>query len=433
MALPPSNHPNLWHPFTQAKTAPPPLKVKAAQGVWLELATGQQLLDCISSWWVNTHGHSHPHIAQAIAHQAQTLEHVIFAGFTHDPAEQLAEKLVQKLPGDLSRVFFSDNGSTAVEVALKIAYQYWQNQGQPRSTFLAFEGAYHGDTFGAMAVGERCLFTAAFNDLMFGVEFAPLPQIWWGKDAIEAEEQGILAEITAKFQREPQKYAALILEPLVQGAGGMRMCRPEFLQQLVQVCRSAGVLVILDEVMTGFGRTGDWFACQRAAVEPDLICLSKGITGGFLPLAVTVATEHLYQAFYSDDPNHTLYHGHSYTANPLGCAAAIAGWDLMEHHEPRFMGLEQQHTRHLQALQEIPGVSRCRVMGTIAALDWVSDRSGYLSDWGLQVRQKAQERGLLLRPLGNVLYLLPPYCITDEELAWVYEQTRFILQDLSLS
>ncbi|MEB3274070.1 MAG: adenosylmethionine--8-amino-7-oxononanoate transaminase [Prochlorothrix sp.] len=431
MSLSQSNHPNVWHPFTQAKTAPPPLKVKAAQGVWLELEAGQRLMDCISSWWVNTHGHSHPHIAQALAHQAQTLEHVIFAGFSHEPAEKISEKLAQKLPGDLNRVFFSDNGSTAVEVALKMAYQYWQNQGEARSTFLAFEGAYHGDTFGAMAVGERSLFTAAFEDLMFGVEFMPLPQTWWGDETVEEREQQILAAIRAQFEQHPQQYAAMIIEPLVQGAGGMRMSRPEFLRQLVQVCREAGVLVILDEVMTGFGRTGAWFACERAGVEPDLICLSKGITGGFLPLAVTVATEHIYQAFYSDNPQHTLYHGHSYTANPLGCAAAIAGWDLMEQNEPRFRGMEALHRRGLAALQELPNVSRCRVTGTIAALEWSGDRSGYLSQWGLQVRQKARERGLLLRPLGHVLYILPPYCITEAELNWVYEQVAAILKELS--
>ncbi|MGA1474070.1 MAG: adenosylmethionine--8-amino-7-oxononanoate transaminase [Prochlorothrix sp.] len=431
MSLSQSNHPNVWHPFTQAKTAPPPLKVKAAQGVWLELEAGQRLMDCISSWWVNTHGHSHPHIAQAIAHQAQTLEHVIFAGFSHEPAEKISEKLAQKLPGDLNRVFFSDNGSTAVEVALKMAYQYWQNQGEARSTFLAFEGAYHGDTFGAMAVGERSLFTAAFEDLMFGVEFMPLPQTWWGDETVEEREQQILAAIRAQFEQHPQQYAAMIIEPLVQGAGGMRMSRPEFLRQLVQVCREAGVLVILDEVMTGFGRTGAWFACERAGVEPDLICLSKGITGGFLPLAVTVATEHIYQAFYSDNPQHTLYHGHSYTANPLGCAAAIAGWDLMEQNEPRFRGMEALHRRGLAALQALPNGRRGRVTGTSAALEGAGDRSGYLSQWGLQVRQKARERGLLLRPLGHVLYILPPYCITEAELNWVYEQVAAILKELS--
>lgn len=425
------SHPHLWHPFTQAKTAPPPLKVKSAHGVWLELDTGHRLLDCISSWWVNLHGHAHPQIAEAIYQQATQLEHVIFAGFSHDPAEQLAERLVQKLPAPLSRVFFSDNGSTAVEVALKMAYQYWANQGQPRTTFLAFEGAYHGDTFGAMSVGARSLFSEVFTNLLFEVEFVPYPETWLGDEQVSAREAHTLNLLADKLSRAGDRYAGILIEPLVQGAGGMRMCRPEFLQQLQQLARDHHTLLLLDEVMTGFGRTGDWFACVKAQIQPDILCLSKGLTGGFLPLSVTVATEAIYRAFYSDDPLKTLYHGHSYTANPLGCAAALASLELTTTSEPVFRGFEARHRHYLETLRSHPNLTRLRVMGTIAAMDVITpDQTGYLNQVGLDIRQRAIALGFLLRPLGNVLYLMPPYCITETELASVYQAIHTLLDEL---
>jgi adenosylmethionine-8-amino-7-oxononanoate aminotransferase len=422
---------HIWYPFTQAKTAPLPLSVKSAQGVWLELDDGRKLLDCISSWWVNLHGHAHPAIAEAIFRQAKQLEHVIFAGFTHAPAEQLADQLIPQLPDGLSRVFFSDNGSTAVEVALKMAYQYWSNQGQPRTTFLAFDGAYHGDTFGAMAVGSRSIFSDVFADLLFEVEFLPFPATYRGDDSVLETEAQVLTQLEQKLQHQPDRYAGVIIEPLVQGAGGMRMCRPEFLQQVRRMTRQADVLLLFDEVMTGFGRTGDWFASKRAEVTPDIICLSKGLTGGFLPMSLTVCSEAIYAAFYSDDPLKTLYHGHSYTANPLGCAAALASLQLMHENEAAFRTMEAKHWRHLDALQEYPNLKNCRVTGTIAAMDIITaDQPGYLNRVALEVRQQAIERGLLLRPLGNVLYLMPPYCITDDELAFVYEGIAAILKTL---
>ena len=431
-------HPNLWYPYTQAKTAPEPLKVKAAQGVWLELeaddssseAIPDRILDCISSWWVNLHGHAHPKIAEAIYQQAKQLEHVIFAGFTHDPAEQLAEQLVCRLPSNLTRVFYSDNGSTAVEVALKMAYQYWTNQGQPRSTFLAFEGAYHGDTFGAMAVGARSLFSSAFAPLLFDVEFVPYP-IAHSDDAITtATEQSILNTIEKQLMQYPDRYAGIIIEPLVQGSYGMRMGRSEFLQQLQQLAHKYNTLLLFDEVMTGFGRTGDWFACRKANVNPDIICLSKGITGGFLPLAATVCSEAIYNAFYSDNPLQTLYHGHSYAANPLGCAAGLASLALMVEHEPIFQQMEAKHREHLAALMDHPRLTNVRVTGTIAAMDLVTDQPGYLNQLAIDIRKRAIALGLLLRPLGNVLYLMPPYCITDDELAFVYRGIRTILNEI---
>jgi adenosylmethionine---8-amino-7-oxononanoate aminotransferase len=421
-------HPHIWHPYTQAKTAPLPLNVKSAQGVWLELENGRKVMDCISSWWVNLHGHSHPKIAEAIYQQAQQLEQVIFAGFTHEPAEKLAEQLVARLAGRFNRVFFSDNGSTAVEVALKMAYQYWVNQGTKRTTFIAFEGAYHGDTFGAMSVGARSLFSEAFSDWLTAVEFLPFPETYIGDTQVIEKETHIITQLEELLEKNPDRYAGIILEPLVQGAGGMRMGRPEFLQQLRRVADQFNILLIFDEVMTGFGRTGDWFACTKAQVEPDIICLSKGLTGGFLPFAVTVCSEAIYDAFYSDDPLKTLYHGHSYTANPLGCAAALASLELMVENEMAFRTMESKHRDHFEALYKNPKVINLRVTGTIAALDLVTDdQPSYLNHIAAQIRQRSLEKGLLLRPLGNVLYLMPPYCITDEELAEVYKGIEAIL------
>ncbi|BAU42605.1 Adenosylmethionine-8-amino-7-oxononanoate aminotransferase [Leptolyngbya sp. O-77] len=425
-------HPHIWYPFTQAKVALEPLKVKSAQGVWLELETGHKMIDCISSWWVNTYGHCHPKIAEAIYQQAQQLEQVIFAGFTHDPAEQLAEKLVEKLGAPFNRVFFSDNGSTAVEVGLKIAYQYWVNQGQARSTFLAFDGAYHGDTFGAMSVGARSLFSAVFSNLLFNVEFVPFPSTHWGDRTAEETEAKVLSILEKVLDERGDRIAGIIIEPLVQGAGGMRMCRPQFLQKLRAIAQSFNTLLIFDEVMTGFGRTGDWFACHKAGVSPDILCLSKGITGGFLPFAVTVCSEEIYHAFYDDEPLKTLYHGHSYTANPLGCAAALAGLELMTEYEPQFRSMEAKHYAQLAQLKDHPAVEKLRVTGTIAAMDLVTqERSGYLNTISLEIRQRAIAKGLLLRPLGNVLYILPPYCIRDAELSQIYQGIEEILTDLS--
>lgn len=420
----------IWHPCTQAKTSPSPLKVKSAQGVWLELDNGHRILDCISSWWVNIHGHSHPKIAQAIYEQANHLEHVIFAGFTHDPAEELAEKLLEYLPENLCRVFFSDNGSTAVEVALKMAYQYWMNQNQKRHKFIAFSGAYHGDTIGAMSLGSRSIFSQVFSDLLFQVDYIPFPETYIGDEKIFEKEQESLTLLEQLLAQDPD-YAGVVIEPLIQGAGGMRMCRPEFLQQLQKIIHHYKILLIFDEVMTGFGRTGDWFACRKASVNPDIICLSKGLTGGFLPLAVTVCTEAIYHTFYSQDPTHTFYHGHSYTANPLGCAAALASLALLREHASAFQTMEQKHTDRFQRLQGIPNLEKLRITGTIAAMDVITSLDpGYLNQVSLIIREKAIPKGLLLRPLGQVLYLLPPYCITDEELDFVYAGIESILQEL---
>ena len=425
-------HPNIWQPYTQAKTAVDPIEVKSAQGLWLELADGRKISDCISSWWVNLHGHAHPHIVDAIARQAAQLEHVIFAGFTHKPAQQLATQLVARLPEKLTRVFYSDNGSTAVEIALKMAYQYWANQGKPRQRFMAFEGAYHGDMFGTMAVGARSIFSDVFQDLLFEVDFCPYPDTWDGDgDAIEKEAK-CLELIRTKLTDRPKYYAGIIIEPLVQGVAGMRMCRPEFIQQLRGLATEFDTLLIFDEVMTGFGRTGVDFACNKARVQPDLICLSKGITGGFLPLAVTIATEEIYNSFYSDDPTKTLYHGHSYTANPIGCAAALASLELLTQNEPVYSQMEVWHRQYLTKLaNRYPQLNKLRIAGTIAAIDINNqEQAGYLNNVGRKIGHHAIARGVLLRPLGNVLYLMPPYCITESELGWVYQQIDTILSEI---
>lgn len=422
----------IWRPFTQMKTALPPLKVIKGQGVMLELEDGHQVMDCISSWWVTIHGHSHPALAEALYKQAQTLEHVIFAGFTHEPAEQLATKLLKHLPTSLTRVFFSDNGSTAMEVALKMAYQYWFNQGETqRTSFISFEGGYHGDTIGAMSIAGNSPWEQPFRRLMFSTEIVPFPATFDDDDNVEVREAHTLEILTHLFQQNPNHYAGIFIEPLVQGAGGMRLCRPQFLQALGNLARSFGTLVIYDEVMTGFGRTGELFACLKAETVPDIICLSKGLSGGCLPLAVTVATEDVYRAFYSDDLSKTFFHGHSYTGNPLACATGVASLELLEQNS-NFRNMEHFHRLYLEKwLQDHPKVEKIRTCGTIAAMDIVTDsQSGYFNAIAPLLKQRFLEEGFLLRPLGNTLYLMPPYCITSNQLESIYQAIRRVLDTI---
>ncbi len=413
----------VWHPFTQAQTAPDNIPVVRGEGAKLYGDDGAEYLDLISSWWVNIHGHGHPTIADAIAEQARTLEQVIFAGFTHEPAVTLAERLTTILPDDLKRVFYSDNGSTAVEVALKLAYQYWHNLGKPKRRFLAFDGGYHGDTFGAMAVGQSSGFFDVWRDLMFEVEAIPFPETWLGDNDVSRKEQQSLDALDAYLIAHGDDTGAMILEPLVQGAGGMRMCRPEFVQNLVERLKAAGVLVIFDEVMTGFGRTGDLFACLKAGVTPDLICLSKGLTGGYLPLSATVCRDELYNAFLDDDFDKAFTHGHSFTANPLGCAAGLASMDLLLSPETqdRIAAIEAVHRERLAGLAAMPNLEHPRLTGTIAAIDAKAADSGYTASVGPKLKAFFLEQGLLIRPLGNVIYVLPPYCIRDDELHRAYD------------
>ena len=419
-------HPHLWHPTTQVATSPEPLQVRSARGCELELEDGRRLLDAISSWWVTLHGHAEPAIVAAIAAQARQLEQVIFANFSHAPAERLATRL-SALTG-LQRLFFSDNGSTAVEVALKIAWQWWTNQGEPRHQLIAFEGAYHGDTVGAMALGERSLFTAPFERLLFAVARVPWPHTHWEDHDCERAEQHALEQLDVALK---SPTAAVILEPLLQGAAGMRLVRPGFVRAVAERARAAGALLIADEVMTGFGRTGALFASQKAGVQPDLMCLSKGLTGGFLPMGVTMASERLYQGFIGCDPSLTFFHGHSFTANPLGCAAALASLDLLQAMPERFQQFELRHIPLLEQLARHPRVCRPRALGTIAAFDVDAGTSGYLNPVGKQIQRSCLDQGVYLRPLGNTVYLLPPLCIRDPQLQQCYEALAIALQQLA--
>ncbi|MCU0449625.1 MAG: adenosylmethionine--8-amino-7-oxononanoate transaminase [Bernardetiaceae bacterium] len=418
-----TNHPlvardaaSIWHPFTPLTGLRPPLPVVAAQDCWLHLADGRRILDAISSWWVNLHGHAHPHLAAALARQAQQLEHVIFAGFTHEPAVQLAEGLLRILPPNQAKVFFSDNGSTATEVALKMAFQYFYNRGEQRPKVVALEGGYHGDTFGAMAVGDPSPFNAPFKPYLFEVEFLPFPEA--------DHEAAALARLDALTA--PGEVAAFIFEPLVQGASGMRMYRPEWLDQALALAQSRGVLCIADEVMTGFGRTGHWFASQYLTHPPDIMCLSKGITGGFMPLGVTTCTAAVQAAYRHDDLFKTFFHGHSYTANPLACAVANASLELLlgEACRESLCWLTGQQAEFAQrvAARYPQAVRQARALGTIAALEIAQGQaSGYFNEARNALYYYFLDRDVLLRPLGNVLYVLPPYCITASELATVYQ------------
>ena len=419
-------HPHLWHPTTQVAVAPEPLRVVSARGCLLELDDGRQLIDAISSWWVTLHGHSEPSIAAAIGRQALQLEQVIFANFSHPPAETLATRL-SALTG-LERLFFSDNGSTAVEVALKIAWQWWRNQGSERRQLIAFEGAYHGDTFGAMALGDRSLFTAPYDELLCDVARIPWPHTHWGDGDVEQREAAALEQLEQAL-RTPT--AALILEPLIQGASGMRLVRPSFLRAVAERVQASGALLIADEVMTGFGRTGALFASQRAAIQPDLMALSKGLTGGFLPMGVTMASERIHRGFISETPGHTFFHGHSFTANPLGCAAALASLDLLQADPPRYQDFESRHRPLLEQLSSNTLVRRPRSLGTMAAFDLDIGPESYLNPVGKRLQQLCLEQGVYLRPLGNVVYLLPPLSISDAQLERCYGVLADVLPKLA--
>src|SRR3990172_3836357 len=414
----------LWHPFTQAQTAPDPIVVRAARGAHITAEDGRDYLDLVSSWWVNLHGHGHPDIARAIAEQAERLEHVMFAGLTHEPAITLAKRLVDLLPTPLARVFYSDNGATSVEIALKIAYQYWRNRGvASRTRFLAFEGGYHGDTVGAMSLGKGSGFYGPFEALMIPVDLVPSPATFEGDLEVEAREAAALAALESLLAERPEGYAAAIIEPLVQGAAGFRVCRPEFLRAVGSRLARAGTLFIFDEVMTGFGRTGAMFVCGKAGVTPDILCLAKGLTGGFLPLAATVCREEIYVAFLSEDVHNAFLHGHSYTANPIGCAAALASLDLFEKENTlaRVVEIERLYRARFEGLAAKSNVERTRVLGSIAAFEVKTESSGYGAAVGARLKAMLMEQGLLLRPLGNVVYLIPPYCIVDQELHHAFD------------
>ena len=401
----------VWHPFFQHATEPQPPQITRTEGAYLETADGRRLLDGVSSWWVVTHGHRQPQIVQAIREATESLDQVIFAGLTHAPAEELATELVGMAPAGLDHVFYSDSGSTAVEVALKMALGYWRHEGDGRHRIAVIEDSYHGDTIGTMSVGERGVFNAAYDPLMFAVDRLPFPA-GDGQNTLDA------FEALAKSGQ----MAALILEPLVLGAGGMRMYPATVLAGLRQICDRHDVLLIADEVMTGWGRTGRLWACDHAGIAPDIMCTSKGLTGGVVPLAATLASARIFDAHCSTDRTRTFYHSSSYTANPIACAAALAQVRLWQDSpmQSRLDDLGAMQSARLARLAADDRFENPRQWGTIAALDLKVRDGGYLAETGPRMRAHFLENGVLLRPLGNTVYVLPPYCVTEDDLdlAW---------------
>jgi adenosylmethionine-8-amino-7-oxononanoate aminotransferase len=416
---------HLWHPFTHEGADPAPLVIRRGHGVFLETQNGRQILDAISSWWVNLHGHSHPAIAAAIADQCARLEHVLFAGFSHEPAEELASRLGKIVPESLRHIFFSDDGSTAVEVALKMAVQYWKNCGKPaKCRIVALENAYHGDTVGAMSVSDDSPFTAAFDSLRLPVlrthsaSCAHCP-VGLTRASCHIECLGKLECLLAERGHE---IAAVIVEPLLQGAGGMIVHPEEFLSGVRRLTAAHDVLLIADEVLTGFGRTGRMFACERAGVFPDFMCVAKGLTGGFLPLAATLTTDRIHDAFSGADRARAFFHGHSYTANPIACAAANANLRIFET-EPvfqRIATIEKVHAQRLPAFRDHPRVADVRHIGSVAAIELRVPDVGYMSSLRPRLYEFFLNRDILLRPLGIVVYILPPYIIEADQLEYVY-------------
>lgn len=434
--LPSNEQKFIWRPYTQAKHAPSPISIERALGAYLYTSAGQKLFDGISSWWVNSHGHCHPHIAKAISEQASRLEQVVFADFTHEPALNLAKKLIDIVPAGLSRVFYSDNGSTAVEVALKMAYQYWHNRGEHRPHFIALEHGYHGDTFGAMAASERSVFTRPFWPLLFDVLKTPST---CRSEAVDGyTEHDISAKALNALRTLLKKHeghvAGLILEPMLQGAGGMRIFTKGFLQGIRQLCDEFGILMIADEVATGFYRTGRLFACEHEQVIPDIMCVAKGFTGGFLPLSATIATEAIYESFLGDSKAQALLHGHSFAANPLGCAAAIASLELFAQDETKIQvkNICEAISNSILALQNIRQVKHTRALGTVLAIELWGD-GGYLSSAANSISAFCFKEGLYIRPLGNILYLMPPLCANVQEIEWTLEVIKKAILSSTLS
>ena len=405
----------IWHPYTQHQISEPPIPIVRGEGALLFDEQGNSYIDAVSSWWVNLHGHANPYIAEKIHQQALTLEQVIFTRFTHEPAVSLAERLLQILPGNLSKIFYSDNGSTAVEVSLKMAIQFWRNTGKPeKNKILAFEHAYHGDTFGAMSVSGRGLFTEAFGELLFETVFIPTP------DKTNAD------QIKWVIESHRGNIAAFIYEPLLQAAGGMRMYGTNEMNDLLDFIHRKNILCIADEVLTGFGRTGSLFASETLKPTADLICLSKGLTGGTMALGVTACSQNIFDAFLSGDRAKTFFHGHSFTANPLACTAALASLDLLQELKCREQidAIRIQHEQFVKndLSKKNPQLFRnIRILGTILAFELNTGKDGYLNQVGTTIMEQALSGGIYLRPLGNTVYVMPPYCITEEQLGKIYQ------------
>lgn len=430
----------IWHPFTHQKNMTPPIAIIKGEGTLLFDEDGRSYIDAISSWWVNIHGHAHPYIAEKIFEQAKKLEHIIFAGFTHEPAVELAERLIKILPGNFDKIFYSDNGSTSTEVAIKMALQYWWNlegvtsselrftskesgkqQQETRNKILAFNNSYHGDTFGAMSVSDRSVFTLAFQDKLFDVIFIDTPT------------NENITQLLSIIRQHSSQIAAFIYEPLVQGAGGMKMYDAGLLNQLINICKEENIICIADEVMTGFGRTGKLFASEYCGEQPDIICLSKGLTGGTMALGVTACTQKIYNAFVSDDKLKTFFHGHSFTANPLACTAATASLDLIEKEKSleKINWITEENKKFAaQLVTHNPSfvIKNIRQLGTILAFEIVDGNDEYLNNISAAVTKKAMGLGVYIRPLGNTVYIMPPHCITQEELQKIYSTILTLLE-----
>jgi len=413
----------VWHPFTHLKYAETPINIVRGEGAYFYDEEGTKIYDGIASWWVNLHGHCHPYISQKVSEQLFTLEHAIFSAFTHKPGVELAERLLKHLPKNQSKIFYSDNGSTSVEVALKMALQYWHNQGIRKTTFIALENAYHGDTFGGMSVGERNVFNHAFSSLLFDVVRIPVPT----KENADAIKQTLLTHFGSG------NVAGFIFEPLIQGASGMIMYDAAELDALIELCREYKVVTIADEVMTGFGRTGKFFASDHLQQTPDILCLSKGLTGGYMPLGVTSCAQFIYDACVTEDKTKTFFHGHSYTANPTACSAGLASLDLMEQEQTwqQIAQIERWHKAFMKRLGAHAAVKDIRCKGTILAIELnTAEHTNYLNSAAESISQFFIRHRILLRPLGNILYLVPPYCSTEEDLEKVYQTISLFLNQL---
>lgn len=413
----------LWHPYTQHKTAQNPIVISKGEGALLWDENGKEYIDAIASWWVNPFGHSNKFIADKIYAQLTSLEHVLFGGFTHEPAIRVAEKLMEILPSNQKKIFFSDNGSTAVEVAIKVALQYFFNKGERRTTIIAFENAFHGDTFAAMAASGISFYTMAFKGMFIDVVRIPVP--------VKGHEQ--ISFDALELVIKNYNCAGFIFEPLVQGAAGMVMYEPESLDKLIQICQENNVITIADEVMTGFGKTGKNFACDYLETQPDVICLSKALTGGTIPMAITTFTQELFDGFYSDDINHALFHGHTFTANPTGCAAALASMELLQTDDMQanLARINRSHLDFQRHIEKHPKVKTARTLGVIFALEIeTGDDSSYYGAIRTKLYNFFIEHGVILRPVGNIVYVLPPYIMTDAQLQKVYQVVEKVLGEV---
>jgi len=405
----------IWHPYTQHQINPDSIGIVKAKGAYVYDESGKKYIDALSSWWISIHGHAHPYIAKKVSAQLKKLEHVIFAGFTHEPAIELAERLLKKLPKNQKRIFFSDNGSTAVEVALKMSFQYWHNKGTPKTKVIALKNAYHGDTFGAMSVSERGAFTKPFDFGLFDVVFIDAP--------VKGKEKESIQQLTSAINHQQSTISSFIFEPIIQGVAGMVIHEANAISEMILICRENKIFTIADEVFTGFGRTGKLFASDYLSEKPDIVCLSKGLTGGTMAMGVTSCTEEIFNAFLSEDRMKTFFHGHSFTANPVACSASLASLDLMEKKSTKdnIKRITKKHHQFSKRLNGYKAIKEIRGMGVILAIELkTSGETSYFNPLRNKANNFFLNKGILMRPLGNVIYLVPPYCISDTDLDYIY-------------